>query len=315
MELSTITISMAYKSIRKCMGRLVYCHSWVWLLIIFSFNTLLAHPKLGIGTKENTKKSEWAWTIMNQPMMKMKIITTYWPSQNHNTWNLKFLYLLHRIVKAISWFAGTLSLLFEILKNRFIFSHQVLSTLGKIHIHAQYTQEVLMSHDVTVCVYLFSIIYANRWALRAVGCEDWSATCQLLDCPVVPGGTSSRLSPLSQWLRNAISTRILFVKMFSRVVAFLMLFLASASAFVPSTARTMLNAGALSMKMDAAKTLIPMIPAALSAPAFASDVSYVPLSRDSHLYTICLINNPASFIFASYLRHYWLFHTITVVQH
>ncbi len=60
--------------------------------------------------------------------------------------------------------------------------------------------------------------------------------------------------------------------MFSKIVAALLLFLASASAFVPATARTMMKAGALSMKMDVGKSIASMIPAAIAAPAIASDV-------------------------------------------
>ena len=60
--------------------------------------------------------------------------------------------------------------------------------------------------------------------------------------------------------------------MFSKIVAAFFLFVASASAFVPATARTMIKAGALSMKMDFGKSIASMIPAAIAAPAFASEV-------------------------------------------
>ena len=60
--------------------------------------------------------------------------------------------------------------------------------------------------------------------------------------------------------------------MFSKIVAAFFLFLASASAFVPATARTMMKAGALSMKMDVGKSIASMIPAAIATPAFASEV-------------------------------------------
>ena len=57
--------------------------------------------------------------------------------------------------------------------------------------------------------------------------------------------------------------------MFSKIVAAFFLFLASASAFVPATARTMMKAGALS---DVGKSIASMIPAAIATPAFASEV-------------------------------------------
>ena len=60
--------------------------------------------------------------------------------------------------------------------------------------------------------------------------------------------------------------------MFSKIVAAFFLFVASASAFVPATARTMMKAGTLSMKMDVGKSIASMIPAAIAAPAFASEV-------------------------------------------
>ena len=92
---------------------------------------------------------------------------------------------------------------------------------------------------------------------RAVVFVDWI-------CCNSPG-------PRCCWCHKEV---FLSTTMFSRVVAAFLLVLASVSAFVPSTARTLLNVGAMSMKMDAAKSLIPLMPTALAAPVFASDVSF-----------------------------------------